>query len=94
MRATGLPRILRLSGFSIGLSNGSIWVGNGPSRISLREKKRPVPSAFMMNGPTSCGLAVSAMSGTSLPTHFSPFHSISLRVGSQGLPSMSQEARL
>ena len=33
------------------------------------------------------------MSGTS-PTHFSPFHLMPARVGSQGLPSLSAEARL
>ena len=94
IRATGLPRILRLNGFSIGLSNGSMWVGNGPSRISLRLKKRLVPSGFMMNGPTSRGLAVSPISGTSAPTQRSPFHSTITRSGSHGRPSRSQEARL
>ncbi len=47
----------------------------------------------MMNAPNSPGGASGFMSGTS-PTHFSPFHLMPARVGSQGLPSASAEARL
>src|SRR4249920_1447644 len=58
-------------------------------------KKRATPSGFMMNGPTPSSGGVSGlMSGTSTPAHFCPFHAISLRLGSQGLPDGSQEARL
>ncbi|MCY1367794.1 hypothetical protein D9M69_547420 [compost metagenome] len=64
-RATGLPRICGLKTLAMGVSNGSICVGKGPSRIMPREKKRATPSGFMMKGPTSPGLAVGAMSGTS-----------------------------
>ena len=53
-----------------------------------------MPSGFMMKGWTTSGLAVGAMSGTSYPAHRSPFHSISLRLGSQALPCISAEARL
>src|SRR5262249_60807772 len=47
----------------------------------------------MMNAPNSPGLESGLMSGTS-PTHFSPFHLMPAREGSQGLPSLSAEARL
>ena len=47
----------------------------------------------MMNAPNSPGLESGLMSGTS-PTHLSPFHLIPAREGSQGLPSLSAEARL
>ena len=47
----------------------------------------------MMNAPNSPGGESGLMSGTS-PTHFSPFHLMPARVGSQGLPSASAEARL
>ena len=40
-------------------------VGNGPSRIIPRVKRRDTPSWFMMNGMTSSGFAVGEMSGTS-----------------------------
>ena len=52
-------------GWGSGVSNGSMWVGNGPSRIRPRLNRRETPSGFMMNGITSPGLAVGAMSGTS-----------------------------
>src|SRR5215470_16281265 len=47
----------------------------------------------MMNAPYSPGGESGLMSGTS-PTHFSPFQTIPGRVGSQGLPCASAEARL
>ena len=69
-------------------------VGNGPSRIMPRLNRRLTPSGFMMKGITSPGLAVGAMSGTSLPSHFSPVHWMIGRSGSQGWPFRSAEARL
>src|SRR5262245_57830701 len=48
----------------------------------------------MMNGFITPGLPLSAMSGTSYPAHFTPSHSISLRVGSHALPDGSAEQRL
>src|SRR5262249_33555164 len=72
--------------------------GKGPSAIAASgTKSRPTPSGFMMNGPMwSLGLESALKSGTSLPTHFpvASFHQTCLRVGSQGLPLRSQEARL
>src|SRR6185312_7909388 len=59
--------------------------------------KRATPSGVMMKGPMcSVGLESALKSGTSLPTHFcaASFHQTCLRVGSQGLPLRSQEARL
>src|SRR5256885_15266025 len=47
----------------------------------------------MMNAPNWPGGESGLMSGTS-PTHFSPFHTMPGRDGSQGLPSASAEARL
>src|SRR5437870_432082 len=47
----------------------------------------------MMKAPYCPGGESGLMSGTS-PTHFSPFQTIPGRVGSQGLPSASAEARL
>src|SRR6266852_5548745 len=47
----------------------------------------------MMNAPKSPGFESGLMSGTS-PTHFSPFHEMPGRLGSQGLPSTSADARL
>src|ERR1700761_8120343 len=60
-----------------------------------REKKRATPSGFMMNGfmPFSGGSST-LKSGTSAPDHVLPFHAISLRVGSNGLPLTSHDARL
>src|SRR5436853_332840 len=47
----------------------------------------------MMKAPNCPGGESGFMSGTS-PTHFSPFQTIPGRVGSQGFPSLSAEARL
>src|SRR5262245_17225432 len=62
--------------------------------MSARVHSRATPSSHMMNGFITPGLPVGAMSGTSNPVHRSPFHSISLRDGSQGLPVGSADARL
>src|SRR5207247_9517744 len=68
---------------------------HGPAPILCTVKQRATPSEFMMNGfMPSAGAASSLMSGTSAPTHWVPFHSISLRFGSHGLPEGSHEARL
>ena len=47
----------------------------------------------MMNAPYWPGGESGGKSGTS-PTHFVPFHAMPGRVGSQGLPFASAEARL
>src|SRR5207248_1547168 len=58
-------------------------------------KKRPTPSAFMMNGPIpSEGSSSTLKSGMSEPVQAEPFQAISLRPGLNGLPLGSQEARL
>src|SRR5215472_8229201 len=59
--------------------------------------RRATPSGVMMNGPMwSLGLESALKSGTSLPAHL-PVDSLNqtcLRLGSHGLPSTLQEARL
>src|SRR5262249_14815102 len=62
--------------------------------MSPRVHRRAPPSSVMMNGFITPGLPLGAMSGTSYPAHFSPSHSISLRVGSHALPVGSAEHRL
>src|SRR5438067_2357113 len=60
------------------------------------EKSRPVPSPFMMNGSQAAGsegFMVGGYSGTS-PVQALPFHWMPGRLGSQGLPWRSAEARL
>src|SRR5262252_8404838 len=62
--------------------------------MSVRVHSRATPSSHMMNGFITPGLPVTRMSGTSNPVQRSPFHSISLREGSHGLPAGSADARL
>src|SRR5262245_31233001 len=60
-------------------------------------KKRATPSGFMMNGPIwSLGSESALKSGTSFPAHLpvAALNQTCLRLGSHGLPSTLQEARL
>ena len=60
-----------------------------------RAKKRATPSGFMMKGfMPLAGSSSNTKSGTSAPTQRSPFHDTSVRLGSNGVPSGLQDARL
>src|SRR5437762_3220441 len=59
--------------------------------------QRPTPSGFMINGPVwAFGFESGLKSGMSLPTQRPAvsLHQTCLRVGSQGLPDGSHDARL
>src|SRR5699024_10844494 len=56
--------------------------------------RRPIPSGCMIDAPVGVPGAALPKSGISLPVHLLPFHWISIRFGSHGLPLISAEARL
>ena len=65
-RAAGLPRTFGVTGLTTGRFEWLVvcWETVHPSLGRVRTDAQ-TPSAFMMNGPTSSGFAVGAISGTS-----------------------------